>query len=328
MGEFELIERIFAKAAQPEKLQSYIELGIGDDCALIKPTPGMVMAISTDMLVEGRHFLPTITPERLGHKALAVNLSDLAAMGAAPRAFTLSLALPQANEDWCRRFAKGLSALACEHNCRLIGGDITRGPLCINITIFGETPPQEALKRNQAQLGDDIYISHPIGGGIGDARLMLEALRGQPHLVGPYFDLALERMECPQPRIALGLALRGVAHAAIDLSDGLLGDLGHILRASGVGARLEVDSIARSALLLRQTVEMQRLCTLAGGDDYELIFTAPPHQRAQIMAAAHKNDIAVTMIGKIEDRVGIRLLDARGQYVVNDFASFDHFKID
>ena len=327
MGEFELIEQIFASTAQPEKAKPDVVLGIGDDCALLKPVPDMLMTISTDMLVEGRHFLSTISPERLGHKALAVNLSDLAAMGATPKAFTLSLALPQADEAWCSRFAKGISALAHEHDCQLIGGDTTRGPLCtISITVFGDIPSGQALLRSSAQVGDDIYISHPVQSGIGDARLVLEALRGQPHLVGEYFDLALERMECPQPRVALGQALRGVAHAAIDLSDGLLGDLEHILKASGVGARVEVDNIPRSTLMHQQTVELQRLCTLAGGDDYELIFTATPHQRAKVLAAAYQADIAVTVIGKVESNKGIRLLDARGGFVANDFSSFDHFK--
>lgn len=325
-GEFDLIERYFRLPAQQCAASDPIALGIGDDCALLKLQAGMSLAISSDMLVEGRHFLSTINPERLGHKALAVNLSDLAAMGAKPLAFTLALAMNQIDEAWCEMFSRGLFALANHYDCALIGGDITKGPLCISITIFGEVPSNQRLLRSHAQIGDDIYVSHLPQGGIGDARLTLEALRGKPHLLGPDFDEALNRMECPHPRIALGLAIRNIAHATIDLSDGLLGDLGHILKASQVGAHIDIDNIPRSHLLRRQSVEMQRLCTLSGGDDYELIFTAPPSTRAQVLAAAHNAQMAVTVIGKIEEQLGIRLLDARGSYIDNTFTSFDHFK--
>ena len=288
MGEFELIERYFKRP--PQRAQ----VGVGDDCAIWMPAPGQALAISSDMLVEGRHFLSTVDPAALGHKALAVNLSDLAACGATPCAFTLALALPQADDAWLRGFAQGLWALADTHGCELIGGDTTRGPLTIAITVWGELPPGQALLRSAAQVGDDIYIS----GMVGQARMALEVFRGQLHLPSDAFERARARMERPTPRVALGQALRGVAHAAIDLSDGLLGDLGHILKASGVGADIDTRWLAQAndgdtpwpahcpdlaALPWAQTLA----CGLTGGDDYELLFPAAPAQRAAVLAAAH-----------------------------------------
>lgn len=327
MGEFDLITRYFrAPASASTSAQHNIEMGIGDDCALLKPSAGMSLAVSTDMLLEGRHFLSTISPQRLGHKALAVNLSDLAAMGAKPLAFTLSLALPHVSPTWCEGFSRGLFLLAENHRCALVGGDTTCGPLCISITILGEVPHGMALKRSGAQEGDDIYVSHPAQGGIGDARLILEALRKKVHLPGDAFEPLLDRMEMPTPRINLGMALRGIATSAIDLSDGLVGDLAHILKASQVGARIEVDAIPRSHILYQQPVEVQRLCTLSGGDDYELIFTSPRSKRAQVLAAAHHCQLAVTAIGRIEEHEEIRLYDARGHFVTNSYTSFEHFQ--
>lgn len=235
MGEFDLIARYFTRPARKAVL------GVGDDCALLAPAPGMQLAVSSDMLVEGRHFFPGVDPEALGHKALAVNLSDLAACGARPLAFTLALALPRVDEPWLAAFARGLLRLADEHGCELVGGDTTQGPLNICITIFGEVPPGQALLRSGAQPGDDLYVS----GTLGDARLALEALLG--HVQFPAETLARARLERPTPRVALGQALRGVASSALDVSDGLLGDLGHILRASGVGAC--VDTAITSSLI-------------------------------------------------------------------------------
>jgi len=321
MGEFDLIQRFFKEHSRPPA--EAVPVGIGDDCAVINPTAGMQWLVSSDMLVEGRHFLSTVAPERLGHKALAVNLSDLAACGARPRAFTLALSLPRADEQFLAGFSRGLFALAQIHGIELVGGDTTAGPLNICITVMGEAPRGQALLRSGAKMGDDIYVS---GMTLGDARLALEAFRGTVNLAGEDFDLARQAMECPQPRVALGQALRGLAHSAIDVSDGLVGDLGHILKASGVGARLEVDALPRSAVLSRQPLALQRECGLAGGDDYELVFTAPAAVAAQLAAAAAASGTAITRIGRIEAEPGLRLFDAQGQVLDLGLSSFDHFK--
>jgi thiamine-monophosphate kinase len=316
IGEFELIERYFTRPVRRAAL------GIGDDCALLAPAPGMQLAVSSDMLLEGRHFLSTVEPERLGHKALAVNLSDLAACGARPLAFSLALALPQAEAGFLEGFAAGLFALADRHGCELVGGDTTRGPLAICISVFGEVPAGTALLRSGARPGDDLYVS----GTLGDARLALEVFRGRVALEGTAFERVRRAMEQPEPRLALGLALRGVASSAIDVSDGLLGDLRHILQRSGVGATVEVDAVPRSAVLATQSPELQRLCTLAGGDDYELLFSAPVSAAAAVAAAAAGAGVGVTRIGCIEPAAGLRLVDADGRAVADSFGSFDHFR--
>jgi thiamine-monophosphate kinase len=323
MGEFDLISRFFTRPA------TRAVLGVGDDCALLQPAAGMQLAISSDMLVEGRHFLSTVDPFKLGHKALAVNLSDLAACGARPLAFTLALALPQADEAWLAPFSRGLLALADEHGCELVGGDTTRGPLNICITVFGEVPRGQALLRSGARAGDDLYVS----GTLGDARLALEVFRGTLSAPAEVFEQARARMEQPTPRVALGQALRGVATAAVDISDGLLGDLGHILQASGVGARIDT-SIAINLITTNEhpawtsaafSSEKQLELVLSGGDDYELAFTAPASARAAVQAAAALAQTRVTRIGSIEAEAGIRLVDADGQVVPRRYASFDHF---
>ena len=316
MGEFDLIERFFKRPAQRQPL------GVGDDCALLAPAPGTQLAVSSDMLVEGRHFLPDADPRQLGHKCLAVNLSDLAACGARPLAFTLALALPAADEAWLAPFSEGLLALADAHGCELVGGDTTRGPLNLCITVFGEVPTGQALLRSGARPGDDLYVS----GTLGDARLALQALRGEVQVSAPVLAAARERLDRPTPRVALGLALRGLATSAIDISDGLLGDLGHVLRASGVGATVDADAAA-NLLATADAVgpELRRAYTLAGGDDYELAFTAPPAACEAVRAAAAQADTRVTRIGQIEVAQGLRLVDAHGQPVPGHFASFDHF---
>ena len=300
-------------------------LGVGDDCALLQVAPGMQLAVSSDMLVEGRHFLATVDPQRLGHKALAVNLSDVAACGAKPLAFTLALSLPRADEAWLAPFARGLLALADAHECELVGGDTTRGPLNICVTVFGEVPAGEALLRSGARAGDDLWVS----GSLGDARLALEVFRGTQSVPAEIFIAARERMEQPTPRVALGQALRGIASSAIDISDGLLGDLGHVLRRSGVGAR--IDAALASPLLaaahegLALSPELQLDLVLAGGDDYELAFTAPPSQREAVLHAAMSSHTAVTRIGAIEAGACVRVLDPQGRPIERAFDSFDHF---
>ena len=328
MGEFDLIARYFTRPT-PNAV-----LGVGDDCALLQPGPGMQLAVSSDMLVEGRHFLSTVDPYKLGHKALAVNLSDLAACGAKPLAFTLALALPSADEAWLAPFARGLLALADLHGCELIGGDTTRGPLTICITVFGEVPvvagKGQALLRSGARAGDDLYVS----GTLGDARLALDVFRGSLTLPATVFEQARARMEQPTPRVALGLALRGIAHAAVDVSDGLLGDLGHVLQASGVGASIDrsiaITLIASYRDLIRAEVgfdaDMVLDYVLAGGDDYELVFTAPVARRNAVQAVARQAQTPITRIGRIDAARGLRLLNAQGLPVpVRPARSFDHF---
>jgi len=339
MGEFDLIERYFKRPARQSVL------GVGDDCALIQPTPGTQLAISSDMLVQGRHFFADVDPHTLGHKALAVNLSDLAACGAKPLAFTLALALPSVDEAWLAAFADGLFALADAQGCELIGGDTTQGPLNICITVFGEVPVvngrTQALLRSGAKAGDDIYVS----GTLGDARLALDVLNGKLSVPADILQQARARLETPTPRVALGTALRGVASATIDVSDGLLGDLSHILKASGVGALIDTSIattlIAAHAYLTRANGQFDtpnslqihsqtglQTClnyVLAGGDDYELAFTASPEQRDAVQAAARASDTPVTRIGQIEATPGLRLIDAQSREVANTFRSFDHF---
>jgi thiamine-monophosphate kinase len=314
VGEFDLIEKYFNRPVRRSPQ------GVGDDCALLAPRPGMQLAVSCDLLVEGRHFLSTVAPERLGHKSLAVNLSDLAACGAEPLAFTLALAMPRADEAFLAPFAQGLFALADAHGIELVGGDTTAGPLTVCITVFGEVPAGGALLRGGARAGDALWVS----GTLGDARLALEAFRGTLALDGGDFEAVRVAMEQPQPRVALGQALRGLASSAIDLSDGLLGDLGHILARSGAGARVQCDALPRSAVLARQPAAVQRLCALQGGDDYELLFSAAPERAAEVQAAARAAGVPVTRIGTIEAAPGLRVFDGDALLAV-PARGFDHF---
>ena len=314
-GEFDLIRRHFTRPVKRALL------GVGDDCALLAPSPGMQLAVSSDMLVEGHHFLSTVAPERLGHKALAVNLSDLAACGAEPLAFTLALALPRADEAFIAPFAQGLFALADAQGIELVGGDTTAGPLNICITVIGQVPPGQALLRSGARAGDELWVS----GTLGDARLALEVFRGRVALAGEALETVRRAMELPQPRVVLGIALRGVASSAIDLSDGLVGDLGHVLQRSGVGARVEVDTLPRSEVLAAQVASVQHECLLAGGDDYELLFTAAPSQYAAVLAAGRRAGVAITRIGTVEAAGGLRIVDGQGRALPSAFQGFDHF---
>ncbi len=331
MGEFELIERYFKRPAQR------VALGVGDDCALLLAAPNTQLAISSDMLVQGRHFFADVDPRTLGHKALAVNLSDLAACGARPVAFTLALALPKADAAWLDPFAQGLLALADAHGCELIGGDTTAGPLNICITVFGEVPVVNgrslALLRRGAQAGDDLYVS----GSLGDARLALDVLSGKLSVPNDVLAAARVRLETPTPRVALGQALRGIASAAIDVSDGLLGDLSHLLKLSDVGATVDVDETinlvaahadctgVRGQFGMAISTEQWRAWALAGGDDYELLFTASPKHRAAVAVAANTSHTPVHRIGQINAERGLRLQDANGHNLPNTYASFDHF---
>jgi thiamine-monophosphate kinase len=315
LSEFDLIRQFFTRPVHKAAL------GVGDDCALIEGRPGHQLAISTDMLVSGRHFFPDVPPRALGHKALAVNLSDLAAMGAEPRAFTLALALPEADPAWLAELAAGMLALADAHGCELIGGDTTKGPLTLCITVFGDVPGRQALRRDAARPGDDIWIS----GTLGDARLALGDCRGEWLLPEPDFTIIRPRMDTPTPRVALGMALRGIAHAALDISDGLIGDLGHILTRSALGAIIDVDALPRSEVLGAQPLARQRECVLAGGDDYELCFTAPVGAREAIAGISRQLGLPLTRAGSITPEPGLRLVDGDGNPYAFSGTAFDHF---
>ena len=331
IGEFDLIDHFF-KAKQ--NIHSGVFLGIGDDCAILNSSldPKYGLAISTDMLVEGRHFLRDANPQLLGHKCLAVNLSDLAAMGAKPLGFTLALALPQVNPEWLSEFSTGLLDLANQYNCTLIGGDTTAGPLTISITVLGQIDREKALLRRNAKVGDEIWVSHEVG----DARLALGAIRQEWALSQESQKLVEKRMHAPTPRVELGLELIGLAHAAIDISDGLLGDLTHILKQSQVSASIHMDSIPVSTTLNAQTTELRRLCALNGGDDYEICFTAPRSNHDAIQRIAEKLRLRLTPIGEIRSLTQdsdslIELLDENGKTLSPELAkpylkSFDHFK--
>lgn len=327
-SEFDLIKHYFTRAPDPgtDPTDTRIGLGIGDDCALLSPGAGMTLAVSTDMLVEGRHFVAGADAEALGHKALAVNLSDLAAMGARPLAFTLALALPDADPHWLAGFARGMFALADQHACRLIGGDTTAGPRNLCITVFGELPAGAALRRDAARPGDEIWVS----GTLGDARLALAGLLGGRPIDATLLAQAAPRLHRPVPRIALGIALRGIAHAAIDLSDGFSGDLGHILARSQCGATVDVDALPAGPVLRSCEASLgtalRRDWTLAGGDDYELCFTAPAERHAAVRAAALAAQTPVTCVGRIDAEPGLRLQDADGRPLHLSPASFDHFR--
>ncbi|MEZ5644869.1 MAG: thiamine-phosphate kinase [Burkholderiaceae bacterium] len=322
-GEFDLIDRHFRRRRMPDADQ--VVLGIGDDCALLRPQAGCHLAVSTDMLVEGRHFLAGTDPARLGHKALAVNLSDLAAMGARPLGFTLALALPSLDDAWLAAFSTGMLALADRHRCPLVGGDTTRGPLTISITVLGEVRTGQALRRDAARPGDDIYLS----GRTGEARLALDTLQGDgasSSVATADLPTLVDRLETPWPRVALGQALAGLAHAAIDLSDGLVGDLGHVLKASACGARLHAGLLPVAPALSGLTEARRMTCLLAGGDDYELLFTAAPDRRDAIQAAARACDTPVTRIGEITRAPGLMVIDASGQPLPGDYGGYDHFR--
>jgi thiamine-monophosphate kinase len=347
LSEFSLIDRFFARRAARTRPPSgatgsaagsantalregAIALGIGDDCALIAPPAGEMMAISTDMLVEGRHFFADIDPRALGHKALAVNLSDLAAMGAKPQAFTLAFSLPRADEAWLAAFSEGLFDIAERFNCELIGGDTTSGPLNLCITVFGSVPAHVALRRDAARAGDDIWVS----GTLGDARAGLGVARNEWQANASdaaHFRHALER---PEPRIELGLALRGLAYAALDISDGLAGDLIHILERSQMNATVDADALPRSEQLSRLPADVQRRCTVAGGDDYELCFTAPVAARASIEKVSDNAGVRATRIGTIiaPDSAAatptIAWHDAAGAPLTLTLQGFDHFHAD
>lgn len=326
LGEFALIEKYFTRPA-PSAV-----LGVGDDCALVRPSPGMELAITTDMLVAGRHFLPTDGPGTLGHKALAVNLSDLAAMGASPRWVLLAIGLPEADENFLRGFAGGFFGLAQKFGVELIGGDTSRsGLLSIAITAIGELPAGAALRRDGAQSGDDIWVS----GTLGDAAAALAHHQGALKLSSEESVACFPRLFVPTPRVALGLALRGIAHSCIDVSDGFAADLGHILERSAKGGEVEFELLPLSPALKAHAHEKAAHgCVLAGGDDYELVFTASPHRRTEIDALSDQLQLLLTRVGQVLPSPsgrgargdGERLIIRRnGEQIPLARTGFDHF---
>jgi thiamine-monophosphate kinase len=314
--EFDLIAKHFTRATPGAVL------GVGDDCALLAPSPGMHLAVSSDMLLEGRHFSPQDSPAGIGHKSLAVNLSDLAAMGATPRWAMLSIALPEADDAWLTAFARGFFRMADMHGIELVGGDTTRGALTISITVMGEVPPGQALRRDGAQAGDDVWVS----GMLGSAAMALAYRQGRLFMEQIDAAKVLPALYLPTPRVALGIALRGIAHSAIDISDGLLGDLGHILERSHVGATLEFASLPTLPAVQGYLHEaVARDCVLAGGDDYELCFTAPASRRDAVQAAAAATGVAITRIGRITAETGLTVIGSDGRPLSVDKTGYDHF---
>ncbi|MDR2875776.1 MAG: thiamine-phosphate kinase [Methylobacillus sp.] len=316
-SEFDLIRRFFTRPA------SRAALGVGDDAALVEAAPGKQLAISTDMLVSGTHFFPDANPEKLGWKTLAVNLSDMAAMGANPRWATLALALPHIDEAWLSAFAQGFFICADEFGVELIGGDTTRGALTLSVTIFGEVERGKALQRDGAQQGNDIWVS----GSLGGAALALKALQGKIVLDEDHLKACRSYLDKPYPRINLGLALHDIATSAIDISDGLQADLGHILERSNVGAEISFDpySLAAPALSPFLAESWAQHCLFAGGDDYELCFTAPHELYDTIKALEDPLWVDLTRIGQITAEPGLRVLDANGQLMPITKGGYDHF---
>jgi len=316
MGEFDLIARYFTRATPGA------DLGVGDDAALVRPIPGQQLAIAADTLVEGRHFFPGTDAYALGWKALAVNLSDMAAMGATPRWFTLCLTLPRVDEAWLAGFSRGLFALAQRYAVDLIGGDTTRGPLAFSIQIIGEVPAGAALRRDGAQAGDDIWLS----GSTGAAALAVAQRNGALQLAAADLAHCAQRLDYPEPRLALGAALRGIASAAIDVSDGLLADLGHIGERSALGAALYTAQLPLPPLSPEIVgLPQMRQAVLAGGDDYELCFTASVAQREQIVALAQALDLPLTRIGQMQAGQGVRVLDENGVALAPADTGYKHF---
>lgn len=320
LSEFQIIRRFFTHRARRAVL------GVGDDAAIVRGRRGADLVVTTDLLVSGRHFRPNADPAQLGHKALAVNLSDIAAMGASPRWATLALAAPKADARWLAAFSRGFMRLARRHEVDLIGGDTTRGPLAICVQVIGEVPAGKALRRDGARPGDDVWVS----GHLGDAGLMLAASARQVPLSRREQAGLAPRLHLPTPRLELGIALRGVAHSAIDISDGLLADLGHICERSRLAAVVEFERIPRSATLQRHLSRAAvKEALLAGGDDYELCFTAGRHQRERIARLARRLRIAITRIGTIAPRrrkgANVTVLDNGGKPLILRRRGFDHF---
>ena len=314
--EFSLIEKYFAHHAEGH---DDVILGVGDDAAVLQVPAGHELVVTTDTMVAGVHFPDSATAEDIGHKLLAVNLSDLAAMGTQPRWASLALTLPDVDEEWLDGFCRGFFNLASKHNVALVGGDTTRGPLTLSITLHGLVTKGHAIRRDGAMSGDAIYVS----GYLGDASLALQQILGNLDVTN--IIEILPRLHRPIPRVELGQALQGIANAAIDISDGLLADLGHILKASKVGARLELESLPLSLSVQSTTANGDWSLPLAGGDDYELCFTIPPEQENLLLDKLATLDVSATRIGQIETELGLRCFDAKGECYAPHGMGYEHF---
>ncbi len=318
LSEFELIRRYFQS---PEPNRSDVILGIGDDCALLQPAAAQQLALSTDTLVSGIHFFPDVDPESLGHKVLAVNLSDLAAMGAQPAWVSLAITLPRVDELWLSSFSGGFSRLAKKYNVQLVGGDTTRGPLSITVQVMGFVNPNESLRRDAACSGDSVYVT----GTLGDAALALQMLQREG--MDSVSNELLQQLLMPMPRVEFGVALSQYTNCAIDVSDGLLADLGHIATTSGVGVELQLDKLPLSAQYM-DSVESEKSYSLAltGGDDYELCLTVKPEQCSNVESLAQEQGLQLTRIGRVVSGSGVRCVDESGRIVALETGGFDHFQ--
>ena len=321
MNEFELITRYFARqpVARPD-----VALGIGDDAAVLDVPAGQQLVVSTDTLVTGVHFPENTDAVSIGHKSLAVNLSDMAAMGATPAWYTLNLSLPQADPAWLDGFCQGMFDLARRHDVALVGGDTTHGPLTIGIQIMGLVPRGQALQRAGARPGDRIYVT----GLLGEAALGLRVAQGRLKLPEEYLANVITHLNRPVPRVSVGLTLRGLASACIDISDGLAADLGHILAASAVGARIHLKRLPVSPAYDAAFAQVGWQAALAGGDDYELCFTIPPAQETAFRLASAQFGVACSYIGDIEAETGLRIVDEQGGLYQPGPTGFDHFRVE
>jgi thiamine-monophosphate kinase len=321
VNEFEIIREYFAR--QPVR-RTDVVLGIGDDAALLAVPPDQELVVSTDMLIAGVHFPAGTDPMSIGHKSLAVNLSDLAAMGATPAWFTLNLSLPQADPDWLEGFCKGMFDLARSFDLALVGGDTTHGPLTIGIQIMGFSPRGQALRRSGARPGERIYVT----GLLGEAALGLRLVQGRLDLPEEFHANVAQQLSRPMPRVPAGIRLRGLASACIDISDGLLADLGHILEASGVGARIHLDRLPVSPAYDAVFQQVGWDAALAGGDDYELCFTMPAERELAFRNAATRFGVSCSYIGDIEAEPGLRIVEKGGQPYTPAQRGYDHFRAD
>ena len=319
MHEFELIEQLFANSGykRPD-----VSLGVGDDGAVVQLRDGFDLVVSTDTMVQGVHFFPDADPRALGHKLVAVNVSDIAAMGAEPCWLSLALTLPQVDEAWLRAFAEGLSETADYYNCQLIGGDTTKGPLCLTLCAKGVVPRGKALTRSGAKVGDHIYVT----GTLGDAALGLLVEQGLVEISKKHRGHALQRFHYPTARVAIGQALRNIASSCMDISDGLFGDIQHILKRSKVGALIDVTKLPLSQALKDTCAEPQALqCALSGGEDYELLFTVPENKRGSLEVLLSPYGVQVSCIGRITGAAGKLELRYQDQPYEYQHQGYRHF---